>query len=120
MDLRTTVRDIAGHRVLTVEGVADLAATPALHDALSRLVEPTDENLTSFAVDVDAVTVLDDAALGLLLGAAATARANGRTLRVVCSADRLRRRLSDTRFDRAVDVTGSLSGPVAGDVGEVS
>jgi len=117
MDLRTGSRVVAGHHVLTLDGTVDLAATPRLHDVLRRFVglEPPRPIL----VDLDGVTVLDDAALGLLLGAAATTRANGRTFAVVCSDTRMRKRLTETRFDRAVAVHPSLGAAVADDVHEV-
>jgi anti-anti-sigma factor len=105
-------RDVAGRAVLVVEGAADLAATPTLHDALQRFVGQ-DGSTGPMVIDLDAATVVDDAALGLLLGAAATARAHGRSLSVVCSDERLRGRLADTRFDRAVDVVDSLTAVVA-------
>lgn len=93
--------------MLALDGPVDLAALPEIHAACRRLLSGITAG-SSVAVDVDGATVLDDAALGLLLGAAATARSHGATLRVVCTGERLRRRLADTRFDRAVDVVASL------------
>jgi anti-anti-sigma factor len=113
MELQLTQRDVSGRVVLALDGVADLASLPRLHDALQRLVGGG--QTTDVAIDLDGVTVLDDAALGLLLGAAATARARGRELVVVCSDQRLRRRLTDTRFDAAVRVVVSLGNSVADD-----
>lgn len=110
MELRTTRREVAGHVVLAIDGTVDLACLPMLHDALQRLVTGVDTG-RSIAVDLDGAAVLDDAALGLLLGAAATARSRQCPFVVVCGDERLRRRLADTRFDRAVDVSDSL--PVA-------
>ncbi|MDW3216020.1 MAG: STAS domain-containing protein [Ilumatobacteraceae bacterium] len=119
MQLRTTHHEVAGHSVLALEGTADLAALPQLHAACQRLLTGVRAG-AALAIDVDGVTVLDDAALGLLLGAAATARSGGAVLRVVCTGERLRRRLADTRFDRAVDVVGSLGDTVADRSPEVS
>lgn len=103
---------MAGHLVLALDGTADLAALPQLHAACQRLVNAVEAG-SSIAIDLDGTTIVDDAALGLLLGAAATARSRGATLRIVCAGERLRRRLADTRFDRAVDVVASLSESVA-------
>jgi anti-anti-sigma factor len=108
MQLRTIHREVAGRRVLALDGVADLASLPHLHDACQRLLSGVEAGMP-VAIDLDGVTVLDDAALGLLLGAAATARSRGATLSVVCSGELLRRRLGDTRFDRAVAVVASLA-----------
>lgn len=112
MQLRTTQREVADDLVLALDGTADLAALPVIHAACQRLLRDVEPG-TSIAIDIDGVVVLDDAALGLLLGAAATARSGGATLRIVCSDNRLRRRLASTRFDLAVDVVGSLSETVA-------
>jgi anti-anti-sigma factor len=112
MDLRTTTLSSAGHEVLVLDGVADLASLPRLHDALQKFVGERTA-ATSLAVDLEGVSVLDDAALGLLLGAAATAREQGVAFRVVCADARLRARLAASRFDRAVVVAGSLGEAVA-------
>ncbi len=103
---------MAGNVVLALDGTVDLASLPHLHAACQRLVRDVGPG-TRLAVDVDGAVVLDDAALGLLLGVAATARSSGARLRVVCSDGRLRSRLAATRFDRAVDVVASLSDTVA-------
>ena len=97
--------------MLALDGAADLAALPQLHEACRRLVTGVPSG-SFIAIDLDGVTVVDDAALGLFLGAAATARSQGASLRVVCAGERLRQRLADTRFDRAVDVVASLGEPV--------
>jgi anti-anti-sigma factor len=107
MDLRLTQHDVAGRLVLALDGAADLASLPRLHDALQRVLGDLGD-APSVAIDLDGVSVLDDTALGLLLGAAATARARHGTLVVVCSNERLRTRLADTRFDLAVDVVRAL------------
>jgi len=119
MQLRTTRRDVAGHLVLALDGAADLAALPQLHAACQRLVSDVEAG-SSIAIDLDGATIVDDGALGLLLGAAATARSCGATLRVVCAGERLRQRLTDTRFDRAVDVVASLGEAVADSSPELS
>ncbi len=119
MQLRTTRRDVGGHLVLALDGPADLAALPQLHAACQRLISEVEAG-SSIAIDLDGATIVDDGALGLLLGAAASARSRGGTLRVVCAGERLRRRLSDTRFDRAVAVVSSLGEPVADSSSELS
>jgi anti-anti-sigma factor len=112
MDLRTTTLSAAGHEVLVLDGVVDLSSLPRLHDALQKFVGDR-AAAKSLAVDLDGVSVLDDAALGLMLGAAATARERGVAFRVVCADSRLRARLAASRFDRAVVVTASLGEAVA-------
>ena len=92
--------------------ILDLAATPTLHDALQRFVGRADPSVP-MVIDLDGTTVVDDASLGLFLGAAATARSRGCSFSIVCSNERLRQRLADTRFDRAVDVVTSLTASIA-------
>ena len=107
MDLRTTTTHVGGVHVLALEGVADLAAAPALHRALARCgPEPGGDTV---AVDVDGLTVLDDVAVGLLLGAAARLRAAGAELVVVCSTPRIASRLEALRVDRIVRISPSIA-----------
>lgn len=108
MDLRTSTHSTAGHDVLALDGIVDLASLPLLHDALRRFIDDRSGD-RAIAIDLDGVGLLDDAALGLLLGAAANARARDIEVRVICNNERLRHRLATSRFDRAVDVSGSLS-----------
>jgi anti-sigma B factor antagonist len=85
-----------------VQGEVDLATVPALRDRLLKAVarHPGAE----IGVDLDGVTVLDDTALGVLLGAAARARDTGGDLYLVCTDERLLARLARTGLDRAIDV----------------
>ena len=53
----------------------------------------------------------DDAALGLLLGAAGKARTAGGDVVVVCTEPRLRERLMITGFDKAIIVRHSIAAP---------
>ena len=78
-----------------------------LHGDLSRVVRrhPGD----SLLVDLDAVDTLDDAGLGVLLGAAAAARETGGDLEVVCSRPALVERFRRSRFDRAVTVRTTIA-----------
>ena len=107
MQLHTSLDEVGGSFVVTVDGVVDLAAVGRLHDDLSRTVRRHPG--VTVVVDLDAVSVLDDAGLGVLLGAAASARAQGGDLVVVCTRPALRDRLVLTRFDRAVDVRDSIA-----------
>ena len=92
-------------RSLQLAGEVDLATVPRLSDALTRLLAYSG----SVAVDLDGVHLLDDAGLGLLLGAAGRARQSDRELVVVCSPGALRDRLTLTGFDRAVTVVERVS-----------
>jgi len=105
MELVVRQSQVGAVTVVHVSGEADLATLPKLADALTRA---TADAAGIVAVDLDEVQVLDDAALGLLLGAAGRARQAGAELSVVCSAEPQRERLAITGFDRAVAVVSSL------------
>ena len=91
--------------MLQLSGEADLATIPRLSDSLTRLVAAANGPCV---VDLDGITVFEDAALGLVLGAAGRARQSGAELIVVCSPGHLRDRLALTGFDRAVRVVDRL------------
>jgi anti-anti-sigma factor len=107
MDLVTRHELVGTQRVIRVIGDVDLATLPRFSDVISRSAEmgPADGPLV---VDLDEVLVLDDAALGLLLGAAGRQRASGGDLVVVCSNPTLRQRLALNGFDRAVRVVDHI------------
>ena len=108
MDLRITSSTVGTARVVALDGVADLAAVPALHAALTRATAELDE-VGAVVIDLDGLTLLDDVALGLLVGAAARARLAGIELVVVCTNDRVCERLRATRIDRIVRVSTSIA-----------
>lgn len=108
MDLALRRSTIGDTHVLMASGDIDLPSLPRFTDALVRLV--ADAPAGSVVVDLDGTGIVDDAALGLLLGAAGRARAGGGDLVVVSTEQRLRARLADTGFDRAVKVTPSIAG----------
>ena len=90
--------------VVELDGEADLASLPQLAQALSRAIEQSD----AIVVDLDGLTALDDAALGQILGAAATARRRGGDLRLLASGTRLRQRLQETRIDQIIEVVDDV------------
>jgi anti-sigma B factor antagonist len=88
--------------VLRVEGEVDIATLPRLRNALARLV--VDHPGAVVAVDLTAVSALDDTGLGILMGAAAHARGGGGDVAIVCARARLCERLTLTGLDRALIV----------------
>jgi len=108
MDLQVRHERIGTHGVVHLSGDVDLATLPRLGDALSRAIDQS-AGAATVIVDLDGVVILDDAALGLLLGAAGRLRAMSGDLVVACSAPGLRQRLALTGFDRAVRVVDRLS-----------
>lgn len=107
MDLRTTATTVGDVPTVSVEGVIDLASIAVFRDVLLRTIHSNSAQLV--VVDLDGVAALDDAGLGVLLGAAAAARQADGDLEIVCNDDRLRTRLERTRLDRAITVRTSIS-----------
>jgi anti-anti-sigma factor len=99
---RRTVGDVM---VVAVGDEVDVASIPTLHQALNRAIDEA----TAVALDLDGALLVDDAALGIIVGAAARARRHGVQFSVVCTDQRLRDRLADTRVDRIVDVVDRLT-----------
>jgi anti-sigma B factor antagonist len=107
VQVHTSVDSVGGSIVVAVDGIVDLAAVGQLHDVLARTVRQ--HPAVTVLVDLDAVSVLDDTGLGVLLGAAAAARTAGGDLEVVCTRSALGERLQLTGFDRAVRVRTSIA-----------
>lgn len=106
MDLRITTRAVGDAVVVALDGLADLSSVPMLQSHLRRGI--ANAAATTLVVDVDGLLALDDVALGVLLGAAATAREQGGDLVVLTTSDRWRERFRATGFDRAVEVRSSV------------
>lgn len=107
MDLRTHSSTVGGNATVAADGVVDLGSIAVFRDALLRAVHANSGQLV--VVDLDGVAALDDAGLGVLLGAAAAARQANGDLEIVCNDERLRTRLERTRLDRAITVRTSIS-----------
>lgn len=107
MDVHLRRSVVGPTQVLDVTGELDLSTIPRLHQELVALVaDAAGENVV---VDLDGVVSVDDAALGVLLGAAGRARQAGGDLTLVCSDPRLLARFAITRMDRAVVIRSSVN-----------
>ena len=107
MQLRGTIERVGSVPVLSLTGSVDLATVAELRDLLLRLID--DHAGQAVLVDLDGVDALDDAGLGILLGAAGRARQIGGDLGVVCADGQRRRRFSLTGLDRAITVTATMT-----------
>ena len=85
--------EFADPAVLVVEGELDLSAVPSLSSAVTRLIERNRGAMA--AVDLDAATLVDDSAIGVIVAGAHDARRQGGRLAIVASEsaliDRLRK-----------------------------
>jgi anti-anti-sigma factor len=99
---------VAGQAVVALDGFVDLSSLPTLHGHLQTAIR--EHPGATVAVDLDAVRSLDDAGLGVLLGAAGRAREQGGDLVIICNDPRLRERFERTGLDRAIHVRDRLTG----------
>lgn len=102
MDLRISTRSSGDRHVVALDGLADLSTVPLLQSGLRR--EVAIARGATIVVDVDGLLTLDDAALGVLLGVAATAREHGGDLEVLTTSPRWIDRFRTTGFELAVTV----------------
>ncbi len=107
MDLRITTAVVGDVPTVAADGVVDMASVAVFRDALLSAIHANRGALV--LADLDGVAALDDAGLGVLLGAAAAARQAGGDLEIVCNDDRLRIRLERTRLDRAITIRASIT-----------
>lgn len=106
MQLSIASRSVGARRVVVLDGLADLASVPELQSALRREVLRSPGS--TVLVDIDGLTGVDDVALGVLLGAAASARELGGDLEVVTVSERWRERFRTTGFEHAVAIRSSV------------
>lgn len=100
-------REIAGDiEVLVLSGEVDLSTLPLLTDILNKVII---QGPAGIAIDLEMVTVLDDAALGIILGAASRLRREHRRLALVCANERITRYLEATGVASLVTVVPALS-----------
>jgi anti-sigma B factor antagonist len=108
MNLSTSTIVVGSDAVISLSGEVDLSTIPLLHDALTKALAHHPGRM--LVIDLDGVTVLDDLGLGILLGAAGSARQTGADMTVVCNNMRLRERLDRTGFSRAIEVRDRVRG----------
>lgn len=92
--------------MLALSGAVDLSTLPRVADALNRAVA---DGQAVVAVDLEAISVIDDAALGTLLGAASRLRRVDRRLVLVSSDSRIVEHLEATGVASIIPVVTSLS-----------
>jgi anti-anti-sigma factor len=102
MEFRTSTYTVGGRPVVAVEGVVDLVAVPLVRDLFQRLLR--EHPGATLVIDLDGVTAFDDCGLGVLVGAAATARERGGDVELVCTSGPVRERLALTRLDQLFTV----------------
>lgn len=90
---------------IEVSGDLDVGNLPGLHDALQRAGRSM---AASVAIDVDGLTSLDDAALGVINGTLRNFRAHGRAVWIVCNTPDVVERFRSHGLLDVVDLADSL------------
>lgn len=90
--------------VLGLSGDVDISTLPRLADALGRFTHAAH----TLAIDLDGITVLDDAALGIILGVAARLDARGGRLCLIVTNTKIREHIHATRLDEIVSLHSSI------------
>lgn len=108
--LHLDVHRMGEHVVLSASGALDVRSAPELRQRLLALHAAGDRRLV---IDLDAVDVIDEMGLGVLLGGAWRARSSDGSFSLVCSSDRVRQILDVSGMDRAVDVHPTVTDAVS-------
>ncbi len=98
------VRDEPEYVLVTLAGEIDYAAVAGLRERLFALTASGRPVVT----DLDQVSFIDAAGIGVLAGAARRAAVHGSTLPVVCARRQTRRLFRLTGLDRVVSLAGDL------------
>jgi len=99
------VRREPGYVLVTVAGEIDYASVAGLRERLFALADDG----RPLIADLDQVSFIDAAGLGVLAATARRAAAHGATLRVLCARSRIRWLFGLTGLDRAVPVAERLA-----------
>jgi len=86
---------------VVVSGELDIAAAPALTEALDRL---TADGATEIALDLSGVTFCDSTGLGAFVHADQALQARGARLVLVNPSERVRRLLAITSLDQELEI----------------
>jgi anti-sigma B factor antagonist len=103
--LTVLVRHEPEYVLVTVAGEVDFASAAGLRERLFRLASAG----RPLVADLNRVSFIDAAGLGVLAGAARQAAAEGTSLHVVCARRRVRRLFGLTQLDQVVPVAASLA-----------
>jgi anti-anti-sigma factor len=105
-ELSVTVRSEQGVVIAEVAGYIDMSTAAGLRERLFGLVDGTQPLI----VDLNRVTFIDSAGLGVLVAVARQVGARGGSLHAVCSRQQTRKLLWLTGVDRRIPLTATVDG----------
>lgn len=110
MDLSLTSRTEGYFEVIEVGGEIDVYTAPKLRESLVNAVESGHQQLI---VDVEKVDFLDSTGLGVLVGALKRVRAEGGSLDIVCTHERLLKIFEITGLDKVFGLHTSVDDAIS-------
>ena len=110
MDLKLAVQDRGDHAIIQVGGEIDLATSPRLQAVLADLV---DRGFHQLIVDLEQVSFLDCAGIGILVDARRRVQEHGGSLKLVRPRPFVRRVLALTGMTTVFSIDTSLGEPLA-------
>ena len=105
MDLSLSTTSRGQYEVLEVSGEIDVYTAPRLRERLIDLVNQGHHHLV---VDVEKVEFLDSTGLGVLVGGLKRVRANGGSLLIVCTQERLLKIFRITGLEKVFGIYRSV------------
>ena len=110
MELTLDARTDGPFQIIAVGGEIDVYTAPRLREAI---VAAIDDGHTRLVVDVEKVEFLDSTGLGVLVGALKKVRADGGTLDIVCTQERILKIFDITGLDKVFGLHDSVSAAIA-------
>lgn len=110
MELTLDSRTDGPFQIIAVGGEIDVYTAPRLREAI---VAAIDDGHTRLVVDVEKVEFLDSTGLGVLVGALKKVRADGGTLDIVCTQERILKIFDITGLDKVFGLHDSVSAAIA-------
>jgi anti-sigma B factor antagonist len=105
-ELSVTVRRERGVVIAEVTGDIDMSTVPGLRERLFSLADSGQPLI----VDLNRISFIDSAGLGVLVSVARRADAHGASLHAVCSRPQTRKLLWLTGVDRRIPLTATVDG----------
>jgi anti-sigma B factor antagonist len=110
MELTLDSRTEGPFQIIAVGGEIDVYTAPRLREAIVAAIEA---GHTRLVVDVEKVEFLDSTGLGVLVGALKKVRADGGTLDIVCTQERILKIFDITGLDKVFGLHVSVSAAIA-------
>ncbi len=110
MELALDSRTEGPFEIIEVGGEVDVYTAPRLREAI---VAAIDAGHTRLVVDVEKVEFLDSTGLGVLVGALKKVRADGGTLDIVCTQERILKIFDITGLDKVFGLHTSVAEAIA-------